>query len=78
MLAFPTVSHYATLECVSNPLGETLMSNARWTGVPLGQVLACVGIQPAARAVNFRSADNYYEGFPLEDRMAPASCWRTR
>jgi DMSO/TMAO reductase YedYZ molybdopterin-dependent catalytic subunit len=71
ILEFSTVSQYTTLECISNTLGGSLMSNARWTGVPLGQLLASVGLQPAAQAVIFRSADNYYESFPLEVLMAP-------
>jgi DMSO/TMAO reductase YedYZ molybdopterin-dependent catalytic subunit len=71
ILALPTVSQYTTLECISNTLGGSLMSNARWTGVPLGQLLASVGLQAAAQAVIFRSADNYYESFPLEVLMAP-------
>jgi DMSO/TMAO reductase YedYZ molybdopterin-dependent catalytic subunit len=70
ILAFPTVSQYTTLECISNTLGGQLMSNAYWTGVPLSQLLASVGVQPEARAIIFRSADNYYESFPLEVVLA--------
>ena len=66
ILALPTESQYTTLECISNTLGGKLMSNALWAGVPLSQLLASVGVQPTARAVIFRSADNYYESFPLE------------
>jgi DMSO/TMAO reductase YedYZ molybdopterin-dependent catalytic subunit len=66
ILSFPTESQYTTLECISNTLGGKLMSNAHWTGVPLSQLLANIGMQPAATAVVFRSADNYYESFPLE------------
>jgi DMSO/TMAO reductase YedYZ molybdopterin-dependent catalytic subunit len=70
ILTFPTTSHYTTLECISNPLGGQLMSNAYWTGVPLSRLLAGVGVQPDARAIIFRSADNYYESFPLEVVLA--------
>jgi DMSO/TMAO reductase YedYZ molybdopterin-dependent catalytic subunit len=62
----PTESQYTTLECISNTLGGKLMSNALWAGVAVSQLLASVGVQPTARAVIFRSADNYYESFPLE------------
>jgi DMSO/TMAO reductase YedYZ molybdopterin-dependent catalytic subunit len=71
ILALPSVSQYATLECISNILGGNLMSNAYWTGVRLSQLLASVGVQLAARAITFRSADNYYESFPLEQVLAP-------
>ena len=66
ILSLPSVSQYATLECISNTLGGNLMSNAYWTGVPLAQFLGSLGVRPEARAVIFRSADNYYESFPLE------------
>ena len=71
ILALPTVTQHTTLECISNTLGGKLMSNAFWTGVPLSQLLGSVGPQPAAQAVIFRSADNYYESFPLDVAMAP-------
>src|SRR5437867_3886063 len=60
ILALPTPSQYATLECISNTLGGNLMSNAHWTGVPLSELAHALGVQPEARAITFRSADNYY------------------
>lgn len=70
ILALPTVSQYTTFECISNTLGGKLMSNARWTGTPLSQLLASTGMQPEARAITLRSADNYYESYPLELALA--------
>jgi len=70
-LALPRVSQYKTLECISNTLGGNLMSNALWTGIPLGQLLGSLGVSSDARAVIFRSADNYYESFPLDVALAP-------
>ena len=71
IMTLPTGSQCTTLECISNTLGGNLMSNAVWTGVPLEQLLGGVGLQPAAQAVVFRSADNYYESFPLDVILAP-------
>jgi DMSO/TMAO reductase YedYZ molybdopterin-dependent catalytic subunit len=71
ILGLATKSQYTTLECTSNTLGGKLMSNALWTGVPLAQLLGDLGVQPTARAVIFRSADNYYESFPLVVALAP-------
>ena len=71
ILALPAVSQYTTLECISNTLGGNLMSNAHWTGVPLSELVRGQGVQPEARAVIFRSADNYYESFPLDVALAP-------
>jgi DMSO/TMAO reductase YedYZ molybdopterin-dependent catalytic subunit len=73
VLALPSTSAYITLECISNPLGGKLMSNALWTGVPLAHLLGLVGVHVDARAVVFRSADNYYESFPLEVALAPTT-----
>jgi DMSO/TMAO reductase YedYZ molybdopterin-dependent catalytic subunit len=71
ILALPTMSQYTTLECISNTLGGKLMSNALWTGVPLAQLLGNLGLQPTAQAIICRSADHYYESFPLELALAP-------
>jgi len=71
ILAMPTVSQYTTLECISNTLGGNLMSNAHWTGVPLSELVSGLGAQPEAQAIIFRSADNYYESFPLDVALAP-------
>jgi len=50
----------------------------KWTGVPLRQVLALVGLQPEARYVVFHCADpmwgspeKYYESIDLEDALHP-------
>ncbi|HEY3059843.1 MAG TPA: molybdopterin-dependent oxidoreductase [Chloroflexota bacterium] len=61
----------AQLECISNTLGGNLMSNAHWTGVSLSELVHGLGVQPEARAITFRSADNYYESFPLDVALAP-------
>jgi DMSO/TMAO reductase YedYZ molybdopterin-dependent catalytic subunit len=71
ILALPAVSQYTTLECISNTLGGNLMSNAHWTGVPLSDLMHALDVRPEARAITFRSADNYYESFPLDVALAP-------
>src|SRR5262249_40286493 len=47
------------------------MSNAYWTGVLLSQLVGSLSAQPEATAIIFRSADNYYESFPLDVALAP-------
>ena len=71
VLALPMAGQHTTLECISNTLGGKLISNANWTGVPVARLLSIVGPQSEATAVIFRSADNYYESFPLDVMMAP-------
>jgi DMSO/TMAO reductase YedYZ molybdopterin-dependent catalytic subunit len=54
-----------TLMCISNPVGGGLISNARWTGVPLPEVLRSCGADERASALLFHAADGYYETIPM-------------
>jgi DMSO/TMAO reductase YedYZ molybdopterin-dependent catalytic subunit len=56
---------WVTLCCVSNEVGGSLISNARWSGVPLAGLLAQAGVQPGADAVLSTSADGWNAGTPL-------------
>jgi DMSO/TMAO reductase YedYZ molybdopterin-dependent catalytic subunit len=75
LLALPAQEEYATLECVSNTINPpgALISNAKWTGVPLSGLLAKVGVAPAAKYVVFRCADGYSVGIPLDQAMNPGA-----
>ncbi len=68
LLQLATVDEYGTLECVSNsiypPAG--LISNAKWTGVPLGTLLKQAGLLADSKYVVFRCADGYTVGVPIE------------
>ncbi|UYM04605.1 molybdopterin-dependent oxidoreductase [Solicola gregarius] len=55
-----------TLTCVSNQVGGELVGNATWIGAPLRELLAEVGVDPAADAVLSTSADDMTIGTPLE------------
>lgn len=54
----------ATLSCVSNWVGGSLVGNARWTGIRLDALLAEAGIQPRADQVMGHSVDDFTAGFP--------------
>lgn len=69
----PARSEYVTLECISNDVGGHLMSNARWTGIPLRDLLQRAGMRDAARAVAFTCVDGYVESLPVERAMHPAT-----
>ncbi|HEY7042142.1 MAG TPA: molybdopterin-dependent oxidoreductase [Nocardioidaceae bacterium] len=56
---------WITLCCVSNQVGGGLISNASWSGVPIADVLADVGLHPDADAVLSTSADGWTAGTPL-------------
>jgi DMSO/TMAO reductase YedYZ molybdopterin-dependent catalytic subunit len=63
--------HDATISCVSNEVGGTLVGTARWTGVPLSRVLALAGPQPEADQLVGRSVDGWTAGFPTALAAAP-------
>lgn len=63
------VEQYATLECISNPVGGDLIGNAKWKGVRLRVLLERAGIQPSVRDVVLRGADGYSDSIPLDRAM---------
>lgn len=69
--ALPSVSHYVTLECISNDVGGHLISNALWTGVPLGVLLQKAGVKDTAKAVAFTCVDGYTESLKLARAQRP-------
>jgi DMSO/TMAO reductase YedYZ molybdopterin-dependent catalytic subunit len=56
---------WVTLCCVSNEVGGDLISNARWSGVPVADLLAEAGVDPDADAVLQTSHDGWTCGTPL-------------
>ena len=72
--AMPPVEQLQTLECISNEVGGDLISNARWKGVRLRDILARAG-GPGAKAVKvaFHCADGYTESIPIGDAMNPTT-----
>ena len=55
-----------TLTCVSNPVGGDLISNAKWTGYRVRDLLAEAGIHPDADMVMSTSIDGFTAGTPVE------------
>lgn len=55
-----------TMTCVSNPVGGTLVSNARFLGVPLAGLLAEAGVQPGAEQLLSTSVDGFTTGTPVD------------
>ena len=44
LLAMPSIEEMRTLECISNPVGGKLISNAVWRGVPMPHLLELAGV----------------------------------
>jgi DMSO/TMAO reductase YedYZ molybdopterin-dependent catalytic subunit len=64
LLRRPMIERYVTLACVSNEVGGDLIGNARWLGVPVGDLLAQVQPAPGADQVVSRSVDGFTAGTP--------------
>ena len=67
--AMPSVEQFVTLECISNPVGGDLISNAKWRGVRLWDIIEKAGVQPGVVDILFRAHDDYTESISLEKSM---------
>jgi DMSO/TMAO reductase YedYZ molybdopterin-dependent catalytic subunit len=69
--SFPRYDQYATLTCISNPIGGDLIGTTLFSGACLKDILDRVGVQPGALEVRFVCADGYTESLPLESANDP-------
>jgi DMSO/TMAO reductase YedYZ molybdopterin-dependent catalytic subunit len=69
LTALPMVTRAHTLECISNEVGQNLMSTAIWTGVRLKDLLAQAGVQSQASTMVFRAVDGYSDRLTLAQAM---------
>lgn len=65
LVARPRSEMWMTLNCVSNPVGGPLISNAWWSGTHLKDLLDEAGVQQGATAVKQTSDDGWTCGTPL-------------
>ena len=74
LLALPLKQQYETLMCISNEVGGPYISNARWDGIPLADLLARAGgVKAGADTVIFYAADGYTESLPLSKALTPTT-----
>jgi DMSO/TMAO reductase YedYZ molybdopterin-dependent catalytic subunit len=74
LLAMPAVEQYVTLQCISNFVGGDLVGTAKWTGVPLREVLRRAGgVSPGAVRVVFHAVGGYADSLPLAKALDPAT-----
>jgi len=75
LLAMQPSSEYATLECVSNTINPpgALISNGKWTGVPLSTVLNQAGLAADAVYIIFHCAEGYSVGVPVQRALEPGA-----
>ncbi|MGH7608517.1 MAG: molybdopterin-dependent oxidoreductase [Candidatus Dormibacteria bacterium] len=73
LLAEPHLTRVQTLECISNPVGGTLISNGIWRGVQLSRLLERAGMPGDTVGIVFGCADGYTESLPLAQAVAPTT-----
>jgi DMSO/TMAO reductase YedYZ molybdopterin-dependent catalytic subunit len=67
---YEPMHQFVTLACISNPIGGSLVSTQRWTGVPLRLLLEEAGPGATATHLRIRGADDFFEVASLEEVMA--------
>lgn len=71
--ALSPVEQETTLMCISNGLDAGLMSNAKWKGVAMRDLIGQSGPLSTAVKVRLHGVDNYTDTFPLEKAMDPTT-----
>lgn len=71
--ALPSLEQEMTLECISNPVGGNLISNAVWTGVPLRTLIEAAGPQAGVVEVLYHAADGYTFNAAFAKAMEPTT-----
>jgi len=67
LLAMPAQQQELTLECISNDVGGTLISNGMWKGPRVTDLLALTTVPSDAVWMLMESADGYTESFRLRE-----------
>jgi DMSO/TMAO reductase YedYZ molybdopterin-dependent catalytic subunit len=65
------LSMYATLSCISNEVGGNWTGNARWTGVPLRDLIEAAGPISSVHDVVLYAEDSYSDSISLAKAMDP-------
>ncbi len=74
LLALAAVSEFVTLECVSNEVGGNLISNTKWTGVRLADLLLAAGVDSTpTNWIVFTCVDDYTAAIPITKAMNPST-----
>jgi DMSO/TMAO reductase YedYZ molybdopterin-dependent catalytic subunit len=71
LFEWDAVEQITTLECVSNQVGGPYISNARWTGIPLRDVLNEAGVRSGVIKVVLHAEDDYSDSITIEKSRDP-------
>ncbi|HEY3993035.1 MAG TPA: molybdopterin-dependent oxidoreductase [Ktedonobacteraceae bacterium] len=69
LLAFPMQTQYESMECISNNVGGSYMSNGLWEGVRLADLLEKARVKPGATKVVLHASDDYADSIHLSKAL---------
>jgi len=61
----PMVEEMRTLECISNPAGGPLISNAVWRGIKMADLLNQAGVKPNTVEIVLEAFEGFHTSIPL-------------
>ncbi len=73
LLALPMQQQYESMECISNDVGGSYMSNALWEGVRLDNLLQKAGVKPGATKIVLHAYDDYADSIHLSKALEPTT-----
>jgi DMSO/TMAO reductase YedYZ molybdopterin-dependent catalytic subunit len=73
LVGFEPTNQETTLMCISNGVDAGLISNAKWKGLPLRDLLDQAGVLSGAARVLLQGVDNYTDTIPLKKAMEPTT-----
>jgi len=73
LMSMPAVEQFQTLECISNKVGGHLISNAKWAGIPMADLLRRAGVKSGAVEVVSSSVDGYADSMPVAAALRPTT-----
>jgi DMSO/TMAO reductase YedYZ molybdopterin-dependent catalytic subunit len=71
LFEWDAIEQITTLECISNQVGGPYISNARWTGIPLRDILNEAGVQSGVVKVVLHAEDDYSDSITIEKSRDP-------
>ena len=73
LLALPMQQQYESMECISNDVGGSYMSNGLWEGVRLNELLQKAGVKQGASKVVLHASDDYADSIHLSKALEPTT-----
>ena len=69
--SYPMVEQFATLECISNPVGGDLISTTLFQGVRLMDILETTELDLSVIEIKFTGVDGYSDSLPVQAALHP-------